>query len=81
MLAPAALTTIANVGHPSTDEWVVSAGTARLLVDISWPGTKRGSWVGIRHRAGRYGWYLSVGQPPRDHEWRGRLRCPLQRSI
>ena len=39
MLAPAALTTIANVGHASTDEWVVSAGTSRLLVDIGWPGT------------------------------------------
>ena len=31
--------TIVNVGYRSTNYWVVSAGTARLLVDIGWPGT------------------------------------------
>jgi len=33
------LTTIVNVGYRSTNYWVVSAGTSRLLVDIGWPGT------------------------------------------
>jgi endoribonuclease LACTB2 len=32
-------TTIVNVGYPSTNYWVVSAGTSRLLVDLGWPGT------------------------------------------
>jgi glyoxylase-like metal-dependent hydrolase (beta-lactamase superfamily II) len=31
--------TITNVGYRSTNFWVVSAGTSRLLVDIGWPGT------------------------------------------
>ncbi len=31
--------TIVNVGYHSTNFWVVSAGTARLLVDLGWPGT------------------------------------------
>jgi len=31
--------TIVNVGYRSTNYWVVSAGTFRLLVDIGWPGT------------------------------------------
>ena len=31
--------TIVNVGYRSTNYWVVSAGAARLLVDIGWPGT------------------------------------------
>lgn len=31
--------TIVNVGYRSTNYWVISAGTARLLVDIGWPGT------------------------------------------
>lgn len=35
---PAALT-IVNVGYRSTNYWVVSAGRARLLVDLGWPGT------------------------------------------
>jgi ribonuclease/clavin/mitogillin len=28
-----------NVGYRSTNYWVVSAGTSRLLVDIGWPGS------------------------------------------
>jgi glyoxylase-like metal-dependent hydrolase (beta-lactamase superfamily II) len=32
-------TTIVNVGYRSTNYWVVSAGTSRLLVDLGWPGT------------------------------------------
>lgn len=28
-----------NVGYRSTNYWVVSAGTSRLLVDLGWPGT------------------------------------------
>lgn len=31
--------TIVDVGYRSTHYWVVSAGTARLLVDLGWPGT------------------------------------------
>lgn len=30
---------IVNVGYRSTNFWVVSAGTSRLLVDLGWPGT------------------------------------------
>ena len=31
--------TIINVGYRSTNYWVVSAGTSRLLVDLGYPGT------------------------------------------
>jgi ribonuclease/clavin/mitogillin len=31
--------TIIYVGYRSTNYWVVSAGTSRLLVDIGWPGS------------------------------------------
>jgi len=31
--------TIVNVGYRSTNFWVVSAGTSRLLVDLGYPGT------------------------------------------
>lgn len=31
--------TIVNVGYRSTNYWVVSAGTSRLIVDLGWPGT------------------------------------------
>jgi endoribonuclease LACTB2 len=31
--------TIVNVGYRSTNYWVVSTGTSRLLVDLGWPGT------------------------------------------
>jgi len=31
--------TIVNVGYKSTNYWVVSAGRARLLVDLGYPGT------------------------------------------
>jgi glyoxylase-like metal-dependent hydrolase (beta-lactamase superfamily II) len=30
--------TIVNVGHRSTNYWVVSEGKSRLLVDLGWPG-------------------------------------------
>lgn len=33
--------TIVNVGHRSTNYWVISAGTSRLLVDLGWPGEIR----------------------------------------
>lgn len=36
---PAPALTIVNVGYRSTNYWVISVGTARLLVDIGWPGT------------------------------------------
>lgn len=32
-------TTVVNVGYRSTNYWVVSTGTSRLLVDLGWPGT------------------------------------------
>jgi len=32
-------TTIVNVGYRSTNVWVVSAGTSRILVDLGYPGT------------------------------------------
>lgn len=31
--------TIVNVGYRSTNYWVVSAETSRILVDLGWPGT------------------------------------------
>ena len=31
--------TIVNVGYRSTNYWVVSAGTSRLLIDLGYPGT------------------------------------------
>ena len=31
--------TVVNVGYRSTNYWVVSAGTSRLLMDLGWPGT------------------------------------------
>jgi glyoxylase-like metal-dependent hydrolase (beta-lactamase superfamily II) len=30
--------TIVNVGYRSTNFWVVSAGTQRILIDLGWPG-------------------------------------------
>ena len=30
--------TIVNVGYRSTNFWLVSQGTSRLLVDLGWPG-------------------------------------------
>ena len=37
-MAPPPPLTIVNVGYRSTNFWVVSAGTSRLLVDLGWPG-------------------------------------------
>jgi ribonuclease/clavin/mitogillin len=31
--------TIVNVGYRSTNYWVISAGSSRLLVDLGWPGS------------------------------------------
>ena len=31
--------TIVNVGYRSTNFWVISQGTTRILVDLGWPGT------------------------------------------
>lgn len=38
-MAVSARATIVNVGYRSTNFWVVSAGTSRLLVDLGYPGT------------------------------------------
>lgn len=35
----AAKVTIINVGYRSTNLWVISAGTSRLIIDLGWPGT------------------------------------------
>jgi len=43
--------TIVNVGYRSTNYWVVSAGTSRLLVDLGWPGTM----AAMRANLGRMG--------------------------
>jgi glyoxylase-like metal-dependent hydrolase (beta-lactamase superfamily II) len=39
ILAAFAPTTIVNVGYRSTNYWVVSTGTQRLLVDLGYPDT------------------------------------------
>lgn len=39
--------TIVNVGYRSTNFWVVSAGTSRLLVDLGWPGTMGAMRAGL----------------------------------
>jgi len=38
-MSKSATVTIVNVGYRSTNYWVVSAGTSRLLVDLGYPGT------------------------------------------
>ncbi|MBA3646524.1 MAG: MBL fold metallo-hydrolase [Gemmatimonadaceae bacterium] len=37
-MAEAPTITIVNAGYRSTNYWVVSAGSSRLLVDLGWPG-------------------------------------------
>lgn len=37
-MAPRQAPTIVNVGYRSTNFWVVSSGSSRLLVDLGWPG-------------------------------------------
>lgn len=39
MMSKTVPVTIVNVGYRSTNYWVVSAESSRLLVDIGWPGT------------------------------------------
>ena len=38
MTRTAAPLTVVNVGYRSTNFWVVSVGTSRLLIDLGWPG-------------------------------------------
>jgi len=40
--------TIVNVGYRSTNYWVVSAGTSRLLVDVGFPGSMGEMRAGLR---------------------------------
>jgi ribonuclease/clavin/mitogillin len=40
--------TIVNVGYRSTNYWVVSAGSSRLLVDLGWPGTMGRMRAGLK---------------------------------
>jgi glyoxylase-like metal-dependent hydrolase (beta-lactamase superfamily II) len=42
--------TIVNVGYRSTNYWVVSVGTSRLLVDIGWPGTLGSMKANLRRK-------------------------------
>ncbi len=39
---------IVNVGYRSTNYWVVSAGTSRMLVDLGWPGTMGRMRAGLK---------------------------------
>ena len=36
---PATQPTVVNVGYRSTNFYVVSAGSSRILIDLGWPGT------------------------------------------
>jgi len=38
-MPPVVPVTVVNVGYRSTNYWVVSAGTSRLLIDLGYPGT------------------------------------------
>ncbi len=38
-MPPFAQFTIVNVGYRSTNYWVISAGTSRMLIDLGYPGT------------------------------------------
>lgn len=42
--------TIVNVGYKSTNYWVISAGTSRLLLDIGWPGSLGAMKANLRAR-------------------------------
>jgi ribonuclease/clavin/mitogillin len=47
-MAKTARITIVNVGYRSTNYWVVSAGTSRILVDLGWPGTMARMRAGLK---------------------------------
>ena len=47
-MSPSTSLTVVNVGYRSTNYWVVSAGTSRLLVDLGWPGTMGRMRVNLR---------------------------------
>jgi glyoxylase-like metal-dependent hydrolase (beta-lactamase superfamily II) len=47
-MSKSAHVTIINVGYRSTNYWVVSAGTSRLLVDLGYPGTLGAMRAGLR---------------------------------
>jgi ribonuclease/clavin/mitogillin len=38
-MPPKSNPTVVNVGYRSTNFWVVSAGTSRMMFDLGWPGT------------------------------------------
>ena len=40
--------TIVNVGYKSTNYWVVSVSTSRLLIDLGWPGTMGAMQANLR---------------------------------
>jgi ribonuclease/clavin/mitogillin len=40
--------TIVNVGYRSTNFWVISAGTSRMLFDLGWPGTMGAMMANLR---------------------------------
>lgn len=40
--------TVVNVGYRSTNFWVVSAGTSRMMFDLGWPGTMGAMLANLR---------------------------------
>lgn len=42
--------TVVNVGYRSTNYWVISAGSSRLLVDLGWPGTMGRMLASLRRK-------------------------------
>ena len=48
-MPPSARVTIVNVGYRSTNYWVVSAGTSRMLIDLGYPGTMGTMRARLRH--------------------------------
>jgi glyoxylase-like metal-dependent hydrolase (beta-lactamase superfamily II) len=47
-VAKQANVTIVNVGYRSTNYWVVSAGSSRLLIDLGYPGTMGAMRAGLK---------------------------------
>ena len=70
--------TIVNIAYRSTNYWVISAGAARVLVDLGWPGEMgqmraRLKQMGVPLQEIRYGLathYLSlihISEPTRPY--------------
>ena len=89
MTKPARVT-IVNVGYRSTNYWVVSAGTSRLLVDLGWPGTMGKlsaslDRIGVPLNEIRYGlathYHIDhAGQPKNSNRQVFRFSCSTSKS-